>query len=256
MFLRLLAATTVALLTASPVLAATTTIAELGSAPLLGSSASTTDLKVNIARNEPRLAAAAGALGMTAAEYRNFRTQIQVSKPAWVVVPRHLDGMTWYGVGGVHAIHDVMIPAGTRGWEVDIQEPGDTLAVFMPAACGNLSILRRATPHVAVVKKPAAVIASRPPWGVLPSHEAAAPVPVAAAAVSPSPAPIAYGAAPIPFAAPAHGITRFLPLLGLLLLPHGGGSGGSTGPGHHGGGGGGNCGCPPPPPPPPCGCHS
>jgi len=244
MFLRLIAAAAVAVLSASPVMAATTTIAELGSAPLLGTSASTTDLKINMARNEPRLAAAASSLGMTAAEYRSFKTQMQVFKPAWVIVPRHLDGMTWYGIGGVHAIHDVMIPAGTRGWEVDIAEANSTLAVFMPATCGNLSILRRFTPHVAIAKKPAAVIASRPPWTVSPSHEVVAPPPAPAVAPAATPVPIAYGSAPIPVAAPSSGFLKFLPLLGLLFIGGGSHGGGST-PGHG-----------PPPPPAVCGCRT
>jgi len=57
--------------------------------------------------------------------------------------------MTWSDAGRVYVIHDVTIPANTRGWEADLREPGAILAVFIPARCGNLSLVRRALPIVA-----------------------------------------------------------------------------------------------------------
>ncbi len=258
MFLRIVGAVLVAALTTSPVMASTTVISELGSAPLLGPSISTTDLQMKIIRNEGRLSRAAARLGLTSREYQSFKNAIQYSDPHWVTLPRHLDAMSWYGHNGVQVIHDVMIPARTKGWEVDINEPGQVLAVFMPVTCGNLSILRRAMPRVAM-KKPV-VVANRPPWGVMPSRQAAAPAAVAAAppvAAAPAPeAPIPVAAAPAP-----GGLGGILPFLLLLLAPGGGGgSGGGPGlnlpppitppgpPGPPGPPSG------PPAPPPPCVC--
>jgi hypothetical protein len=219
MLIRFLAASLTLLLSSSPVMA-TTVISELGSAPLIGQSKSTAELQLKVSRNEGRLAGAAARLGMTPQEYRTFRTQLQ--SPAWVTVPRHLDAMAWYGDGGIHVIRDVRIPANTNGWEVDVQEGNQTLQVFLPATCGNLSILRRFAPHVAQAQ------ATRPPWGVLPSRQAAA-VPPVAAAPPVEQAPAVATVPPPLVAAPTGGLGGLLPLL-LLLLPGGGHGGTSLGP--------------------------
>ena len=227
----LLAAACVALC-AAPALAKPTVIAELGSAPLLGTSRSTAEMRASVARNEGIVSAAAARLGLTPGEYAQFHAAIDSSRVAWVTVPRHLDSMTWQAGGKVYALHDVIIPAGTHGWEVDVPSHGQVLALYMPAKCGNLSLVRqpgkmiahRTAPpaHVAaVVPPPAPVVAAAAPVAVAdvpavpPDDQPAAPVAVAPPTEFP-PAPAA-----------AHHNALFLaPLLfGLAALSGGSGTG-------------------------------
>jgi hypothetical protein len=219
---------------AAPAMAKPTVIAELGTAPLLGTSSSTADMRARVARNEGIMSAAATRLGLTPGEYAQFHAALDSSRVAWVTVPRRLDAMTWQANGQVYVLHDVVIPAGTHGWEVDVPAHGSVLALYMPAKCGNLSLVRKAAPPV-VAYHPAparvAALAVAPP----PAPVEAAP---AAVAVAPAPAPVpddAVAAAPpaqvaqtaFPAAPATHRIPFFLaPLLfGLAAFSGGHGSG-------------------------------
>src|SRR5450755_3457888 len=196
-----------------PALAAPTVIAELGSAPLLGPTATLADLQVSVARNEARLSAAAALEGMTAAEYRAFRAEVQTVKPQWVRVPRRLDAMTWFDGYRVRVIHDVEIPAATYGWEYDEAGVGERLRIFMPVACGNLSILRERIrrvaamlPRVSVAAMPMQAIVSAP----VPSRAAPMPSPAA----TPTTPPPSYFSSP-----PRRGVFPFLAaFFGFLVI--------------------------------------
>jgi hypothetical protein len=214
-------------LCAAPALAKPTVIAELGTAPLLGTSRSTTEMRQLVAHNEGIMSAAAVRLGLTPGEYAQFHAAIDQSHVAWVTVPRHLDAMTWQAGGHVYALHNVIIPKHTNGWEVDVPAAhGAVLALYMPAKCGNLSLVRR----------PARAIARRvaPPVHVaLVAPPPAAP-PVQVAYVPPPPpddvaAPVAAPATEFPPAPAAASKPRFLflaPLLfGIAALAAGSGSG-------------------------------
>ena len=155
---------------AGPVLAKTTIIAELGTAPLLGSSTSTAQMRTRIARNERLVSAAAVKIGLDRSEYAAFQAAVASSHVAWVVVPRHLDAMTWQSGGTVYALHDVLIPANVYGWEVDVHSHGRILALYLPAKCGNLSLVNKAAPAV-VAQRPVRVrivAAKAPPIAVVP----------------------------------------------------------------------------------------
>jgi hypothetical protein len=206
-------------------LAHTTVIAELGTAPLLGTSVSTADLRSRVAHNEGTLSAAAVKAGLTHGEYAQFRAAIDSSHLAWVTLPRHLDVMTWQANGIVYALHDVRVPAQTHGWEVDIPRGHQIIAVYMPAKCGNLSVVRRAVPVIARRPQPKRVLALHaaelPPQAVPVADVPPVPVaPVAVAVIPPAPAPAAVAEAEFP-PAPAAVKGRFnvLPLLfGLAAL--------------------------------------
>ena len=229
---RSLAFVLVVALGTAPALAKPTVIAELGTAPLLGTSSSTKQLRDRVARNEGVLSAAGVRLGLTPVQYAQFRAAIDSSRLAWVTVPRHLDAMTWQGGGRVYVIRNVIIPARTHGWEVDIPAGRSVLALYMPATCGNLSILRKNAPVVAA--RPTRVAALRP-----------APVPVQTAppapvvAVVPPPAPVVVEPPPAPVVAPTpvavaesefppapaaakHGVPLFPLLFGLAAFFGGG----------------------------------
>jgi len=228
----------------SPALA-TTVIAQLGTAPLLGSSSSTAEMRSRVARNEGVLSAAAAKLGLTPAQYAQFHAELMSSRTAYVTVPRHLDAMTWQGGGHVYALHDVVIPANTHGWEVDLPASGGrVLALYMPALCGNLSLLNKTAPviaHHAMPARVAALAAAPPPAPV----EAPAPAPIVEAPVAAAPAPVAVpndevaAVAPVvaqaafPPVAAAAAHAGFLPFLIPLIAgvaAFGGGGSGSTAP--------------------------
>src|ERR1700724_3072495 len=110
--------------TVAPVLAAPTIVVQLGSAPLLGASESANELRHRMEHNDDRLATAAAMLGLSPSEYREFRASLSAKTPGWGVLPRHLNAMAFYRPDGVHVLHDVIIPARTYGWEVDVEEAG------------------------------------------------------------------------------------------------------------------------------------
>ena len=215
----------------APALAKPTVIAELGNAPLLGTSTSTAELRNSVARNGGIVSEAAVRIGLTPGQYAQFHAAIESSRVAWVTVPRHLDAMTWRSGSRVYVLHDVIIPAGTHGWEVDIPDHGHTLALYMPAKCGNLSLVRktpRVIAHRSVPTRVAALKVAPPVAAVVPPVAAA---PVAVAVVpddTPVAPPVTVAQAEFPpVAAAAHHHLLFLaPLLfGLAALSGGGGSG-------------------------------
>jgi hypothetical protein len=220
---------------ATPAFAAPTIISHLGTAPLLGSSSSVQQLRQRVSRNEDALSAAGQKVGLTAAQYAQFRAAIDSSRAGWVTVPRHLDAMSWRAGSRVYAIHDVIIPAGTHGWEVDLPDGKQTLAIYMPALCGNLSILRKQAPAVAQ-RPPTRVLAetysapapAAPDVAAVPAPVVAAPPPVVAAAPA---APVVAEAAFPPVAAAAHHGISLLPLLfGAAAFLGGSSSRGTGGP--------------------------
>jgi hypothetical protein len=229
----------------APALAKTTVIAELGTAPLLGTSRSTADMQARVSRNEGVLSAAAAKLGLTPSQYAQFHAELMSSRTAYVTVPRHLDSMTWQGGGHVYALNDVQIPANTHGWEVDLPASnGRILALYMPALCGNLSLLIKSAPvvaqhHVPVPTRVAALAAAPPPAAAPVAPVVEAPVaeaPVAAAPpaavpndeVAPVAAPVVAQAFP-PVAAAAVAHASFLPFLIPILAGVAALGGGSSG---------------------------
>src|SRR5579884_2748470 len=204
---RPVAAAVLALSMTLPALAQPIEIATLGRAPLMGQSTNAAELQYNFKHNEALMRRAGADLGLTSEQYEQFRLALEVGKPNWVTVPRHLDAMTWASGGQVHVLHDVIIPANQKGVEVDLQAPGKNIALFLPAKCGNLSVIRTPVRHVANVVRNfpvphvAAITPPPPPVAVIPP---ATPTPVVAAAPPPPaivPAAVHPGAALWPLAA-------------------------------------------------------
>ena len=198
-------------------------IAQLGTAPLIGQIASTSQLQTDVQRQRHLFEAAGGKLGLTPDEYARFEQRIASKQLTYVTLPRHLDAMSWSSGGSVYVLHDVVIPAGTKGWEIDLREDTGVVALFIPARCGNLSIVRKPLPAIAqTAPKPAVVEAAA----------TAQPAPTAAPATQVVAVPAAPAATPPPYQSaaastgPAHHV-RWWPL---LLIPiaafffHGGSS--------------------------------
>ncbi|MBV8370074.1 MAG: hypothetical protein JO036_14270 [Candidatus Eremiobacteraeota bacterium] len=217
-----------------PAMAQPIEIATLGRAPLMGQSTNPTELKYNVKKNEAVLRQAGMDLGLTTEQYEQFRLALDVGKPNWVTVPRHLDAMTWASNGQVHVLRDVIIPANQKGVEVDLHSGDKIISLFLPARCGNLSVIRRNVPHIAAVRNfpvphVAAVAAPQPCGpGMVGSYY---PDCRQVAVVTP-PAPLVAPVVPVPPPPiPVHHGINLLPLAAVLpFLFHGGGGGGSPPP--------------------------
>jgi len=224
-----------------PAYGRTTVIRQLGTAPLLGPSSSTAMMREHVEQNQSILRQAALKSGLTAAQFEQLNQAIATSHVQWVTVPRHLTVMTWRSGKHVYVIRDVKIPPQVRGWEVDLKQRHTTLAVYLPAACGNLSYVRRAR-AVAVASHPAktkTVAAIVMPTSTSPSPLTPAAVPVAPAAtavVAPESQPAALAEAPASSAGSGHSpIGEIVAAAGAIaggiaLLGGGGGGGGGAGP--------------------------
>ncbi len=116
----------------------------LGTAPLLGRMSSTADLQERVTQRRAMFETAAEDLGLTDAETSELVQRIMSGQVRWVHVPRHLDAMTWAWDGSVYMYHDVIIPDDQFGWEIDLREGSNIHALYIPAACGNLSLVERA----------------------------------------------------------------------------------------------------------------
>ena len=132
-----------------PAAAQTHVIAQLGTAPLIGQVASTRALRTDMRVQRAIFETAAIQLGLTPAEFLAIRSRIGSGEMTYVTIPRRLDAMSWRSGDRVHVLHDVLIPAKTMGWEIDLPEGENVLAVFIPNKCGNLSLLRKPAVHVA-----------------------------------------------------------------------------------------------------------
>lgn len=211
-----------------PALSQPHVIAELGTAPLLGSVASTRALQQDVAANERLFADAGSHLGLTPQEYSHVRARIANGDLTYVAIPTHLDGMSWSSGGRVHVLHDVVIPRKTYGWETDLREGDEMLAVFIPNKCGNLSFVRKRLPIIAAapIKHHVVEVASAP-IPALPVSDAA-PAPVATPAPQVAAAPFEGLAQKIaPAAAATHHIGwgfLLIPIIGAVIGFHGGGS--------------------------------
>jgi hypothetical protein len=223
-----------------PAYGKTTVIRQLGSAPLLGPSTSTAMMRERVEQNQAILRQAALKSGLTAAQFEQLNQAIAASRVQWVTVPRRLTVMTWRDGKRVYVIRDVKIPPHVRGWEVDLKQRNATVAVYLPATCGNLSYVRRARPLVAVAPHPAKL--NMVAAVVVPATTqalSAIPVPVPPAptlAVSPDPAPVAPDAAPADAPPARSGRSPIAEIVaaagaiagGVALLGGGGGGGGSA----------------------------
>lgn len=219
---RLVATAVAVALTGAPALASPTYIASLGHAPLVGRIDSTGELKADMSRYDATFAKAARKLGLSDAQYKEFK----LASPTPVILPRHLDAMTWSDGRNVKILYDVMIPANTVGWEVDLHSGNQILALLVPRRCGNLSLVIRQAPHIAQAPRPTAVApAPAPPAPVPPPEEvAAAPVEQPEAV----PAPAAAFPPPVKHASPLW-LGGLIPLIFGIAGGGGGGGGGSTG---------------------------
>jgi hypothetical protein len=94
---------------------------------------------------------AAAKIGLTPAEYKQFRDALLDGKAVYVTLPSHVDAMAGYRHGYVYAVHNANIQGKAMGWKVALP---DGAIVYVPQTCGNLSVLRQKVALVAPVKRP------------------------------------------------------------------------------------------------------
>lgn len=200
-----------------PALAQPHVIAELGTAPLIGQISSTSQLQADVTQQRRLFERAGTKLGLTPDEYAQFSARISSRRLAYVTIPRRLDAMTWSSGGRVYVLHDVVIPAHTKGWEIDLQEQHQIVALFIPARCGNLSVLRKPMPALAQAA-PAKRVAVEAAATAPPQPEQTPAPAVMPAAVA---LPAAPAATPAPYTAVATATpaTHHVRLWPLLLIP-------------------------------------
>lgn len=216
-----LAALALAAVTTSTAFAQPKVISNLSEGALMGQLQSTAQLQDQFTHNAPLLADATVRLGLTREDFAAVRRAVINGGARYVELPTHLEGMSGSYNGKAFAVHDVIIPAGVYGWEVDLDKPTEVVRVFVPNKCGNISYIRYPKRQI---------IAAAPPYHQI----AAAPIETAPPVIA-TPAPPVEAAAPVAFvpaapvvAAAAHHLA-LLPLLfgGLIagaLMSHGGGS--------------------------------
>jgi hypothetical protein len=177
----------------------------------------------------PVYSEAAAKIGLTTREYAEFRQALTEGGAIYVRLPRHIDAMA--GVhrrnGHVYALRNVVVPSGTMGWEVNLN---DGTTVIVPQICGNLSMNR--SRHIAAARPQAhKVIAMRTQPKKVRAASYVAPQPVEVAAIPVTfdvPQAVAPAGAPLTasVAAAHHSLLPFLALLFPVAASHPGG--GST----------------------------
>lgn len=213
-----------------PALAKPHVIAELGTAPLIGAIDSTSQLQADVSQQRRLFETAGTKLGLTPDEYAQFAARISDRRLAYVTIPRRLDAMTWSSGGRVYVLHDVVIPAQTKGWEIDLQEQHRIVALFIPARCGNLSVLRKPLPALAkaapaprVAVEAAATAPPQPEQTPAPAVMPAAVALPAAAAATPAPYTTVATATPATHHARLWPLL-LIPIIALIASHHGGSS--------------------------------
>jgi len=83
-------------------------------------------------------AQAAEKVGLTPAEYAEFRKRLLDGDAAYVRLPRHVDAMAGNHHGHVYAIHNAQMTSSVLGWRVKLH---DGKTVYIPQTCGNLSVV-------------------------------------------------------------------------------------------------------------------
>ena len=102
---------------------------------------------------------AAARIGLTPAEYKEFRSNLLDGKAVYVKLPRRFDAMSGDRRGSVYAVKNAVMNQSVMGWQVALS---DGNVVYIPQVCGNISLLK----HAAV-----AVVPKRPRRVVYVSHQ-------------------------------------------------------------------------------------
>lgn len=149
----------------------------------------------NATREHSRLFTdAAARIGLTPGEYTEFRKSLLDGKAVYVRLPRRLDAMSGDRRGSVYAVHNAVMTTPVMGWRVALANGAQ---VYVPQACGNLSLLRPPVVAHAPKARPLAPIAKRAKL-----NEAIATVPKEVPVIATAPDAVAAPVVPIVAMAP------------------------------------------------------
>jgi hypothetical protein len=91
---------------------------------------------------------AAQRIGLTPAEYKEFRSSMLAGKAVYLTLPRRVDAMSGARGGSVYAVKNAVMTKPIMGWRINL---ADGNIVYVPQICGNISLLR----HSAIAQTPA-----------------------------------------------------------------------------------------------------
>jgi molybdopterin converting factor small subunit len=94
---------------------------------------------------------AAARIGLTPAEYKEFRGNLLDGKAVYVKLPRRVDAMSGDRRGSVYAVQNAVMNQSVMGWRVALS---DGNVVYVPQVCGNISLLKHAAVAVVPRRKP------------------------------------------------------------------------------------------------------
>jgi len=155
---------------------------------------------------------AAARIGLSPAEYKEFRVALLNGKATYVALPRRVDAMSGDRRGSVYAVRDAVMTQQVMGWRVAL---ADGNVVYVPQTCGNISLLKHGALAVVPHPKKHQVIAVQTPAPKYVPAIAVQPVVVTPQepAIPAPPAVPATTAQVMPAVAPAHGTPGFLYLI-------------------------------------------
>ena len=159
---------------------------------------------------------AARQIGLTDAEYQEFRDALLDGRALYVKLPRRLDAMSVDHRGYVYSIKNAILTGTAMGWKVGLR---DGTEVYVPQTCGNISLLHRSqtlAKHETPAFHQSFAVVAQPPEQQVALTAPSADIPVAAPATA-GEVQFAPGSA-----AAAHhaGVLPFLPFIGgLFALP-------------------------------------
>ncbi|MBC5809251.1 MAG: hypothetical protein GIW95_00110, partial [Candidatus Eremiobacteraeota bacterium] len=101
----------------------------------------------NATRQHSKLYAdAARRIGLSSNEYTEFRAALLDGKALYIALPHKIETMAGNRHGSVYAVRNAVLPSGVMGWKVRLSSGA---VVYVPQACGNLSVSRRtAAPRI------------------------------------------------------------------------------------------------------------
>jgi hypothetical protein len=93
---------------------------------------------------------AARRIGLSNSEYREFQNALLDGKAIYVKLPHRIDVMAGNRHGSIYAVRHAVLPNNVAGWKVVLSSGA---IVYVPQACGNLSLTRvkKVRPYVAAM---------------------------------------------------------------------------------------------------------
>jgi hypothetical protein len=126
----------------APAAASERLVTDFSDGSLLGQIESTRALQQAFDDHETQLADAGAQIGLTPDQFRAVRVAVAAGRARYVELPQHIDAMTGEHDGHIFVVRNIRIPPRVFGWEVDLDEPGDVVKVYVPNRCGNISVVR------------------------------------------------------------------------------------------------------------------